>query len=253
MKNPEFPQDPKRRRALVILSRSDFDGLSHREGGAGLLYSDESIAVAWPYEVESPVVQALTERGLLRAGAVLLQSPFDPNDYVDAADATTEFAIAKHLHFCRVCQHLGARRVKAEQREVITEKGRVVAQLDVAAPVAMGTAKGTDDRYSKFDASLRVEVTADGGEPNIEGALDYVRRYGLGSDRLITDLIESARIKTNRTKSQQLTIQLSTEAKRSLEVATRIAVPAYLTAVEANLKVVREQKSEFSVTVRVDF
>ncbi len=254
MTSPEaFPDDPTRRRALVVLNRGDYDGLNYREGGADLLYGEDVFPLAWPGTAPSPVLAELGARGLLRPGAVLLQSPFDVDDYEDAGDAATHFAIAKHLHFCRVCQHLGAKKVKAEQRVAMTEKERVVAQLDVAHVAAAGTAKVTDERLAKLDASLRIEHLFDGGEPDVDGALEYVRRHGLGADRVIKDLIEAARIRNNRTKSQMLTVQLSTEAKRQLEVATRIAVPAYLTAIEANVKVAREQKSEFSVTLRVDF
>ena len=65
--------------------------------------------------MQQRLVQDLVDSGLVRPGAVLIQSPFDKNTYENSMQAVERFALEKHLHFSTLCMYLGAREVTVEQ------------------------------------------------------------------------------------------------------------------------------------------
>ena len=112
-----WPDEPHRRKTVLVLNQQDIDALHYEEGGADLLLNEEVYILSSSLQESNPVIQDLVDSGLVQPGAVLIQSPFDKNIYENSMQALRRFALDKHLHFSTLCMYLGARAVTIEQSE----------------------------------------------------------------------------------------------------------------------------------------
>ncbi len=124
-----WPNEPHRRKTVLVLNQQAIDALRFEEGGADLLLNEEVYILPSSLKEANPVVQDLIESGLVQPGAVLIQSPFDKNIYGNSIQAVERFALAKHLHFSKLCMNLGAREVTVEQIEFKNTEGREIVSL----------------------------------------------------------------------------------------------------------------------------
>ena len=91
-----WPEEPHRRKTVLVLNEQDIDALDYEEGGADLLLNEEIYILSSSLKESNPVIQNLVDSGLVQPNAVLIQSPFDKNIYENSMQALQRFALDKH-------------------------------------------------------------------------------------------------------------------------------------------------------------
>ena len=104
-----WPNEPHRRKTVLVLNQQDSDALDYERGGADLLLNEEIYILSASSRQSNPVVQRLFSSGIARPGAVLVQSPFDVDVYQNAQQAVELFAYDRHMYLSELCSILGAR------------------------------------------------------------------------------------------------------------------------------------------------
>jgi hypothetical protein len=224
------PQDNARRIVLVV-TQAELDRCSYDDEGADLLRTPGVWLVpdsAAHEQLADPVIARLDRAGLMVAGNVLVQMPYDPDVYETADEAPQRAAERKHLIFTELCQLLGSTRVHLEVLNTKSDKGEARVDLTGSRPAV--TAKGQLEK--KTAQALAATMTLDdryvGGAPDIEAAESLLERTRLSSDHLMESLVR-ARSSGNKLQSRKYTLELSRESSRHVKAAAQLKVPGFIT------------------------
>jgi hypothetical protein len=255
MATGSFPDDPSRRKAILVLQQHDIEKCAYEPGAAQALLDEEAYVLQFPLRAQGEVPAALrniTDAGLARPGNMLVQSPYDANTYEEAALAPQRFALAKHMYFSTVCMHLGAKEVIVEQIDLRTRSGK--STLDVKGERFRGSAQVTVEAedLENFRAQMNLRDEFEGGPADVVAAERLLRSTGLWADANMRTLIEMRREGGNQLKTRKLVLSLSSEAKSNLNVVGRLRVPAFVKLSAEYDRVVKEQH-DYTLTVVVKF
>nr|WP_294503903.1 hypothetical protein [uncultured Rhodopila sp.] len=247
-----FPEDPSGRRAVVVLEQHDIENCS-RKGETQILTDAQTHVLIYP-TTEDNVGQALTNilgAGLNCPGTILIQSPFDLDEYVDAADASQQFALAKHTLLSNFCQLLGATRVSITQMEIITNGSVKTMKADGGRLVATAEGNLEVTANDKLCSQLSLVDEYEGGEPDVEAAEKLLRFSRLGGDPNMKSLLQARRAEGNPLTKRTLTVNLSTEANKNLKVVGRLQLPTATFGAEYASAV--KQTKEYTLTLELLF
>ena len=255
MTDNKWPDEPSRRKIVLVLNQDDIEALRYEDGGDELLINEEiHILPSHPPEPDS-AVQALIDQGVVTSGAVLIQNPFVKSLYYRESEAMEEIALAKLLHFSTLCGHLGVREVKIEKIRLKKEEREATFSVEGGIPMA-GGGKLDQKREDLNSFAHRLSLTHefDGGEPNIQAATEFLQRTGLSSETIMQDMLNKAQIH-NKPKSAQINLNLTTEGHQNLKVlaslnlkATRLPI-----SLESNYDRKEYERTEYTLTVAVKF
>ena len=251
--NSTWPDEPHRRKTVLVLNEQDIDALYYEEGGADLLLNEEVYILSSSLKESNPVIQNLVDSGLVQPNAVLIQSPFDKNIYENSMQAVRRFALEKHLHFSTLCMYLGARAVIVEQAEYKYTEGKKNVSIEVPLPMrGSGDGKIEDEEWTSFHSKLTLHNEFQGGSPDVPAAEEHLKRAGLSGDPVMRALIDMRRNPNNLLTSQKFQLNMTSEVKSNFKVLANLTVPAYISLKADHNRHVREQ-TEFALTVKVDF
>jgi hypothetical protein len=247
------PRDSARR-LVIVLTQAGLDRCSYDDDGADLLRTPgvwlipDSAAQERP---DDPLIAKLDRAGLMLPGNVLVQMPYDPDDYETAEDAHQRAAERKHLIFTELCQLLGATRVHLKVLETQSDKGEARVDLTGSRPAVTG--KGHVER--KTAEALAATMTLDdryvGGAADIEKAEALLETTRLTSDSLMGQLVR-ARSTGNRLRSRKYTVDLSRESSRHVKAAAQLKVPGFL-SVDASALQLTTSALKYHATYEVSF
>lgn len=246
-----LPERPALRRIIVVLDETDYDRLAYDPEAAPLV-RPEIAALLWPAEPGDTLALRLEGRGLARPGAVLLQSPYDGDDYAMEGEAAEVFSLQKFATFSVLCQILGARQVS-----VVTvqedHKGEVrTLDAKVGSGPISATANVRSKGLDRLAASMAWQDSFAGGPADVEAARALLVQRGLDHDPILGSLIDSRAYAANRHESRTLTVDLTREADQTLSIAAGLKVPAYLSA-SATFRRELTSSAKYRVEYRVDF
>lgn len=247
-----FPDDHRERRAVLVLSEKEIDTLSRN--GETEIFADPDTCVITTREQPGPgqhAFAALIDSGLANSGALLVQSPFDPDTYVDAEDAPEQFALTKHLLFLNFCQLLGASRVSVTQ--VTAVDGGKSESVGVQAG-RLGTNLSANLERSdseKLKARLSLFDELEGGAPDLAAAERFLRDNRLTGDQTMKSLLQ-ARAARNGVKRRMVTLNLSNETKKTLSVVAKLNIPTVIDG-EGTYKRVAKERKTFEIEMEVTF
>ena len=247
-----WPNEPYRRKAVLVLNQTDVDNLRLKKDGAELLLNDEIYILPYPPQQSIRVVQDLIDSGIARPGTVLIQSPFDRNIYQNSTQAVERFAMDKHIHFTTLCMYLGARKVTVEQIDFKNTMGKTTVSLEGESMGVGGNVKIENEELDSFQSKLTLTDIFKGGSPDVPAARELLRQTGLSGDAYMRTLLDIRQNPNNPIKSRQLRLNMATETQRNLNVLANLNVPAYLSLEAGYDRHVREQ-TEFALTIKVDF
>ena len=247
-----WPNEPYRRKAVLVLNQTDVDNLRLKKDGAELLLNDEIYILPYPPQQSIRVVQDLIDSGIARPGTVLIQSPFDRNIYQNSTQAVERFAMDKHIHFTTLCMYLGARKVTVEQIDFKNTMGKTTVSLEGESMGVGGNVKIENKELDSFQSKLTLTDIFKGGSPDVPAARELLRQTGLSGDAYMRTLLDIRQNPNNSIKSRQLRLNMATETQRNLNVLANLNVPAYLSLEAGYDRHVREQ-TEFTLTIKVDF
>ena len=200
MDNPQWPSEPSRRRALVVLNVDDVEFLRYQRGFGSVWLNEEIHFLQLRSSVESAVPPNVALSA--RRGDVLIQNPYNDDLYEPAATAPTQFARDKLRYVSQLCQLLGAHRVSA--LEVVEnerfEKSGNSQELGIAVDeYRSGQAKRAVDKASSLMNSFAQSIVDEfeGGSPDIAGAENLLIRTGLLGDPDVRALLELRKNRRN--------------------------------------------------------
>ena len=248
-----WPDEPHRRKTVLVLNQQDIDALDFEEGGADLLLNEEVYILPSSLQESHPIIQNLFDSGLVQPGAVLIQSPFDKNIYENSTQALRRFALDKHLHFSTLCMYLGASAVTVEQAEYKYTEDKKTFSIPVDLSMkGSGGVKIEDEEWDFFHSKLTLHNEFQGGLPDVPAAEEHLKRIGLSGDSVMRALIDMRRNPNNLLTNQKLQLNMTSEVKNNFNVLANLNIPAYISLETGYNRHVRKQ-TEFTLTVKVDF
>lgn len=250
-----FPSDSNSRKAILILKQHDVEKCEYEPGAAKALLDDEVcvLQLPLPQAMEaSTALDNIRDSGLMRSGLVLVQSPYDPDTYEDASNASQHFALIKHMLFSRLCMLLGAKEVKVEQIDLHTRSSKHSIKANGQA-VGKGAEIDIESaELEKLRTQMNLHDSFSGGPPDVQAAENLLRQNGLWSDHTMKSLIEMRRDGGNKLTSRKLAINLSSETKSNLNVVGRLDFPTFI-QFSADYKRAVEEQYDYTLTVLVEF
>ena len=253
-----IPEDPERRRALVVLENHDVEECDLDSKGRRFLDSAEVHVLVWPCRGDlGPLKRTLGARELLRPGSVLIQSPFDVESYVIESEAIERFSLVKYTAYSRIYAALGARVVEVVQIERQSGSVRTSLRLDGELPIVGGAkVAGAVEELKRMEASLSLRDKFVGKSPNIAQAERLLADYRLRGDGVIVSLIDQHRDSHNPIREREVRTNLVAETRTNLEIVGSLELPSFLelsSSVGGAVNRVRSDIREFSLTLRVTF
>ena len=246
-----FPEDPRRRRVVMVLEQHDIDKM-HQDGETAI-FADPHAQVITTLETAGPADTALAgiiDSGLDHPGTLLVQSPFQTDVYAEGGQAAEQFALTKQTLFLNFCQLLGATRVSVTQ--VTTVDGDKADTLDLEGGRfgASGSLSGKRTESEKLAARLSLLDEFEGGPPDIESAEALLRDNRLMGDQVMRSMLQ-ARAGRNGIKRRTVTLNLSSETKNSLGVLAKLQIaPAH---VSCDFKRIANERRTYELHMEVLF
>lgn len=217
-----FPINPDNRKIVAVMDSFKVEKCTYEPNGHELLYHNEATILPYPLpdnnEEVSPALQYIIESGLAKDGAVLVQSPYNPDIYANEEDAYISFALEKKIHFSTVCGYLGATEVSIVGND--TQKTAIENELNIGGEykgIGM-TAQHSDKTEEDIMMHMNLHDIFEGGEPDIAAAEKHLKENNLWSDLSLRSLIDS-RSKKNKIKTRTLVINFSRESRKNIELA----------------------------------
>lgn len=252
MTDSTWPNEPHRRKTVLVLNQTDIDALHFEKKGPELLLNEEVYILPFSSKQSNSVVQGLFDSGLARSGAVLIQSPFNKDVYEDSKQAVERFALDKHQHFSTLCGLLGARKVTVEQFEHKNTEDKTTFSVEGNVLMRGVEGKVKNEELTSFRNRLQLRYTFKGGSPNVPAAKKLLKQKGLLTDPSMGSLLEMCQSLNNQIESHSLKLDITSEVQRNLNVLARLDIPAFLSLEAGYDRHVREQ-TEFTLTIKVEF
>ncbi len=246
------PNQWSRRQGIIILDPDDLDRL-YDEGGKDIIRNREISALITPLDKNNEVVRNIIDAGLDREGVMLMQNPFYPDRYEEMSKAPQKFALEKYFITSTLCRHLGAKKITIEEIEKRTSSRVQTLKLEGRIAGGSGGITGQKEELDEVLRKLEMYHEFPGGEPNIKEAEDLLRRTRLIHDVELYTLIEMRKGTENRVQTRRLTIDLSDETNNLFQIIGNVSIPQYLTKIKASYKQVNNEKTEYRLTVLVEF
>ena len=255
MSDNKWPDDPSRRKIVLVLNQDEIDALDYEKGGSDLLLNKEiHILSSYPSKPGS-AVQALIAEGIVTSGAVLVQNPFDKSLYHLESEAVEQIALAKLLHFSTLCGHLGAREIKIEQIRIKKEKREATFLVEGGIPVA-GSGKLDKKREDLHSFAHQLSLIHEfaGSEPNVQAAIEFLEQIGLSNETIMQDMLNKAQI-PNKPKSSKINLNLTSEVHQNLKALAKLNLNATKLPIslETNYDRKVHEQTEYTLTIAVKF
>ncbi len=251
MTDSTWPEEPHRRKTVLVLDQTDIVALNYKEGGADLLRNDEVYILHSSLKESNPVVQDLIDSGLARPGAVLIQSPFDKNIYENSQQAVERFALDKYTRFSELCSLLGAREVTVEHIEHKNTEGQETVSFRGSSFIVSTGVETENEDLASFCGKLNLHDKFQGGSPDVSAAEEHLRQNGLIDDPVMSSLINQRGNPNNLLTNREYKLDMTSEVKRNFKVLANLDL-SFLSLEAGYNRHVREQ-TEFILRVKVDF
>ncbi len=247
--------DVLRRRRILVLRELEHDKATYE--APSLFRDPETWIVNYDDYVEatpdrrSELLAALARQRLLRPDTILLLSPYDET-YVLAENAEELFSLRKIEIFTRLCSLLGATEVTALRNDV--ERSSRLRQF--TAGIARGPinakANATSDIQERVRRQVSVTTRFQRGEPQISAARALLNSHALSEDSTLRGLVELIENGSTRVTSQDLVLNVISEASRELKAAASLKIPTAL-SISATFEELAKHDQELLVEMRVKF
>lgn len=249
-----FPNDPGRRRVILVLRARDYEACEFSREGAALLGDHEAYVLELDRaeDSDSPVLRSLRSHGQLAPGAILIQSPFALDEYVALGHAALSLARTKHMLFSTLCRWLGASEVQVKTLEAKRRRVTVEGKASVGVGGYGGDLAVDQEASDALKAEMHLHDVFVGGEADVAQAEQFLREHHLDQDIELRSLVDMRRGIRNPLRERALSISLSKEAQSRMHVAARCFVPQGI-GVDATLKRHIEETYEYTEEVVVRF
>lgn len=197
------------------------------------------------------LLQSLAAKGLLQAGALLIQSLTVPDQYTRLSAIGDQTAESKVNVTVRICQLLGARRVEIRHAEFTSQQQSSGKAVDVRIPGVVKTSGNA--AFSTVEVGglrLKAVWTFQGGKPNVDDADRALQMSGL-QDESLRGMVDFFRT-TNWPTSYEFEISTTGEMQRIREIVSDVSVPAAFKG-HTELESLRVSRSSYEFRLQVEF
>lgn len=249
MGNDKYPQEPWRRRCLMIVDpqtyrRMPFEApeiASHQEVYVVDISSVDPAKVPFEIMGNPPI----------KPGILLVQSPYLDSVYADVVEAEERFAVAKHMSFCTFVGLLGAKKVTVKQVEISTKDSSLKIDTTANDGLATGKAGALYEEWQKIKNDVTLVREFKGSLPDLARAEQFLRERNLTGESKMRALIDSAKFSQNPMKSAELTMNLSNDSSSNLKLAA--SLDAQMGSVSLDLNRKTKNSFQYTLTVQVEF
>lgn len=246
-----FPNDPRKRRSVIVLEQHDIDKLK-MNGDTAIFAEPHTCVLSSSGEAGqfSNALSNIVNSGLDQPGLILVQSPFDPDEYVAAEEASERFMLDKQMLFLNFCQILGAKRVSVSQLVVTDGEKATTVKFDGTGQVVAAGGQVDAKVSERLAARISLGDEFDGGPADLAKAEQFLQKHRLYGDRMMRSLLD-ARSEGNAIRKRVITVDLSNEARHSLSVVARLKLPAVELIFDFNK--VKSERKTCELQMEVDF
>lgn len=237
---------------ILIVESHELSRLSYEnETSRQLLLNPNIHVIGLPGQDADQKILSKLGSQLSRSGTTAVQSPYNKNRYSESSEALLEFSVEKFTLFSRVCGLLGAKRVEIKQIITNTLTENITAALTAVVTKVSGKLDVELEQMNKFKNSLQLNYEFEGGEARLDETLKLIKKHNLNNDLLFQDVFAQRQI--GRINKQEVILNITTETKRTLEIATNLKFPTFLSNVEGKLKHISKQIRDYQLKISVEF
>jgi hypothetical protein len=202
------------------------------------------------YLYSNSLIKNFQAIGSIEPGMVLVQNPFDSEEYLPIEKASTTFAITKYAHFTTLCGILGAREVLVESFEVNSDKKTpLLIKLSFEAASPVGEVNIGKSVLNEIKKSIKERSIFDAKQANFGDAEAYLKKYQLLNDNMMRMLIEQRKAGL---KEREIVLKLSEQFEDNLNILLNVNIPE-LSNAQASIERFRKEYHEISLKIVVIF
>lgn len=202
----------------------------------------------------------------IRPGNIVVK-PSYTDQFVPVDAFAEDIVVRKFGLLVQFCVALGARKVSISSIEDVSLDSEDKSGVEVGisadssvfkaeAGVGVKQSNATDELRKSI---MKLNTEAEGGAPDFEEAERLMRQYGLHRDSLFADIMGMCRVKTNKLRRHELTLDFSKDVKRvfdsSIGAKIKVMSKVYGGKVdfEKTRKSVEKNKTATKLSVVVEF
>lgn len=249
-----FPNDPAKRRAILVLKEHDIERCGYEKGAGEIILNEEVYILPYPISSQESnrILQDIAASGLDRSGNLLVQSPFNSEHYENVSEANNKFALEKYMYFSQLCMILGAKEVIVEQIKMQTQTQQASFDAQARYLVAQGKASYNSEEFQKFCSQFSLRDNFEGGEPDIEKAEAFLRQKNMFRESNMQTLLQMRQLNNNKLQTRKLSINLSSETQNRLGLVGRLNIPSFI-KLSAEYQSIVKNSAEYTLTLEVKF
>lgn len=248
-----LPERPACRRVVVGLDEVSFDRLVMEDSRDLARRSDVAVVnVERAAHADDVLAADLVRQGVCRPGQVLVQNPFDQDDYIAVEKAPDAFAVDKATRMSMLVAILGAKKLRLTSVEDDSTRTRWEADAEASRRDIKVKGDGSRTRAESFARKIKLEDTFPGADPDIPAAREYLRRSNLAGDRELRSLVDAREVTSNPLSKRTFSLDLSSDAEETIDLALELAAMPLLkgkVAVNGN----RVTKAHYRVEYEIEF
>jgi hypothetical protein len=248
---------PSERKSIVLLDGYNYNKIKLSNNKEWL--GDKEILVLNLEDISKKcsndkLYKKLENEGLLSVGNVLFQNPYEWDNYslTDSVDNLIKSSsLYKHMLLSNICMILGAKSFSI--KDVYVSSSTSSNSVNVSGS-KMGIG-GEANFKNKISKAIKKEITLKdsfegNNKPNIEEAKEYLAKKHLTNDLTLLSLIES-RSFSNKLKKRKITINLTSELGKTLQIGAKIKIPTW--SIGVDFERVCNNKQDIKMDIEIDF
>lgn len=237
---------------IILLDKHEVQRLDY-DDDSGLRTNQNILVATLPLCEDNPIFRNIVSRQLAKNGTILVQSPYDLEQYEDLSEASCRFAVAKYMYFSLLCNLLGAKEVVVEHIQATSSHSKSTYQVQANTIAVGGGVTAHHEQIESLGSQLRLQDTFNGSQPQVEAAEALLEDYNLKNDATMWSLLEHRRRTSNPMVNRRLTLNLSTESKRVFGIAGNLKLPTVIQEIELHYERVLRNVADFTLTTLVSF
>ena len=244
--------DPTARRVVVVLDPYTFEKMTYDTGLRDKL--NQPGVLALPDDVDPmshPVLEQLNHQGLWQRDAVLVQNPYNRDQYEVGDEPHSEFAQSRLRIMTEVLYLLGAREFHYVELEKHGAEARGEGRGGGGKGPAKAEASWSRDTAESLRRGAELHHTWTGGAPDPGAARALLARSNLSHDGALNTLIALRVGSSNQHKTWIETFDLLRESSSVITLAAKVRAGLYNG--EATSKRMQKQRSEYSVRYEIKY
>lgn len=238
---------------IFVLGEQEINRLEYDSEGRKLLTNQDVLIISIDEAKRKKLISNLKSRGLFRRGIVLAKSPYDDENYSEITDAAYEFAVEKYMYFSQLCSLLGAKEFTIQRLDTIINKKIYSFEGTGKLTSHQQELLAKDQQLSKLYSQIQIKDEFKGGEPNFGEAEIFIENKRLKGDPAINSLLSLRKQTDNPVLTRQLTLDLSNEFKRIIEITGKVRPPRFLSEIVASFSAVEKKSAEYKIILEIKF